>query len=492
MINLYEDGEFYPRTFEEWVEIHGEPEYLEVTRNPHALSIKVIKNETVEPDVDTSNVFYFNEKEALCINYNEFVRCYIEQNKCIYSHGAFYTPDGMVSAMSIRKDIYETLECNGWRNKADGPTNSIFTSIKDKCSVDNIEVDEKLIPLQNGDLYIYKDGWEFHEGVKTHTPYRLSVDYVHTDTPTPLFDKWLEELFDKEDIETVQEIVGYCLVPSTVAQESFYLVGEGGAGKSGLGTILEGLMGNAYIPVKTQELVTGRFGIATLENKLVAYDDDLGSGALTETSTFKKLITADQKIPAERKYSDEYSFRPYCRLIASTNFMLTSLYDDSEGFYRRLHPIQVKRPDKDRRVIKGFYEMILKSEKEQILRWALKGLQRVINNGWTVHWSEKSKILMQQVRSTGTHFEDFLEDTCDFVDDSDVTSAELKKLYTTWCKRNAIKEVSDKRFNKWLNDNADRLNITRSNNIKRDGIRLRGFSRLKIKNEWQSSGIISL
>ena len=33
--------------------------------------------------------------------------------------------------------------------------------------------------------------------------------------------------------------------------------------------------------------------LAQLENKLVFYDDDLQSGALTDTGTFKKLVTAN-------------------------------------------------------------------------------------------------------------------------------------------------------------------------------------------------------
>ena len=90
-------------------------------------------------------------------------------------------------------------------------------------------------------------------------------------------------------------------------------------------------MGNAFESINTQELVSKRFQIATVENKLVAYDDDLGSAALEETGVLKKLITADTPIPAERKYGDPFSFLPYCRVVASANFMLSSLYDDSDG-----------------------------------------------------------------------------------------------------------------------------------------------------------------
>lgn len=486
-IALTEAGYEEPQTFEEWCEIHGEPEYLYEKTDHFPLEIDVVDCNTDHTEVDTSGIFSQDKKGEMQINYKRFVDVFAEVNHCVYCHGVFYTPDGMMSNQSVRRDIANTLGDMGWVSRIDVPTNALFTSLKDMYYVDELPVNENIIPLANGDLHIGRGAWEFRLGEKKQAPYRLSVNYTPVNKPTPLFDKWLNDVFMPEDIPVIQEIMGYCLVPVTAAQEAFFLVGDAEVGKSGFGAILGGLLGMAMETVQTQELVTERFQLSKVENKLVAYDDDLGSAALTETGLLKKLITADQKIPGERKYGDPYSFWSYARIVASANFMLSSLYDDSDGFYRRLHPILVKRKDPNRKTINKFYEMILSQEKEQIFKWALIGLKRVIENGWKISWSQRSIDYMGAVKSQGTHFNEFLEETCETDATGDVSSAEIKKLYAKWCKDNAIKEASERRLERWFSDNADKFSVKRNGNIIRNGKRVRGYSGIRVREEWRNS-----
>lgn len=479
-----------PTTFEEWVAIHGEPEYLGEVTPSYTVGITVEDCTHEEVDVDTSNIFYEDKKGNKQLNYKEFVDVFAKINDCVYCNGAFYNPDGVITHQSIRRDIANSLGDSGWQGKIDAPTNSIFTSLKDMYSVDELPVNDKVIPLANGDLHLDKKGWVFRLGEKKHAPYRLSVNYTPIEKPTPLFDKWLNDVFAPEDIPIVQEIMGYCLIPTTAVGEAFIIVGDAEVGKSGLGTILMGILGNASMTMETQDLVTKRFQVADVENKLLAYDDDLGSSALTETGLLKKLITADTPIRAERKYADPHQFKSYCKILASANFMLSSLYDDSDGFFRRLHPILVKPKQPDRKRINKFYDMILEQEKEQILKWALIGLRRVIQNGWKIEWSQRSKDYMKANKSNAVHFEDFFNETCMVEENTDVTTAEITKLYHKWCAENGIKEASNRRLTGWLSDNSERIGVCRSENITRNGKRLRGYKGLTIKPEWKNSTII--
>ena len=479
-----------PSTFEEWVSIHGEPEYLgEVT--PSYTKGVLIEDRTDDDEIiDTTGIISEDKQGNPRINYKKFVNVFAKINNVVYCNGVFYNPDGVVSSQSLRRDIANSLGDAGWTGRIDTPTNAIYQSLKDMYTVDELPVNERVIPLANGDLHIGKGEWVFRLGEKKHSPYRLSVNYVPTEKPTPLFDKWLNDVFAPEDIPTIQEIMGYCLVPTTAAGEAFFIVGDGEAGKSGLGTILMGILGNASVSVETQQLVTKQFQIAEVEHKLLAYDDDLGSAALSETGLLKKLITADTPIRAERKYCDPHQFNSYCRILASANFMLSSLYDDSNGFFRRLHPILVKPKAPDRKVINKFYELILEQEKEQIFKWALVGLRRVIDNGWKITWSERSREYMKANKSSAVHFEDFFNETCEVVDKGDTTIAELKKLYSKWCSENGVKEASERRLANWFADNAEKLGIQRSVHISRNGKDLRGYVYLKIKPEWKNLTIV--
>lgn len=479
----------FPSTFEEWCEIHGEPEYLGEITPSYSQDILIEDCTDNDTHIDTSDIFIEDKNGNPQINYKRFVDVFAKINNCVYCNGVFYNPDGAISSQSIRRDISNSLGDAGWFGKIDTPTNSIFTSLKDMYSVDELPVNEKVIPLANGDLHISNNDWIFRLGEKKHSPYRLSVNYVPVEKPMPLFNKWLNDVFAPEDIPTVQEIMGYCLVPTTAVGEAFFIVGDGEAGKSGLGTILMGILGNASVSVETQQLVTKQFQIADVEHKLLAYDDDLGSAALTETGLLKKLITADTPIRAERKYCDPHQFNSYCRIVASANFMLSSLYDDSNGFYRRLHPILVKPKDPDRKVINKFYDLILEQEKEQIFKWTLVGLRRLMKNGWKMSWSERSRNYMKATKSNAVHFEDFFNETCCVEVNTDTTIAELTKLYRKWCTENGIKEASDRRLSNWFADNSEKIGIQRSVHIKRNGKDLRGYLGLKIKPEWKNSTI---
>ena len=479
-----------PTTFEEWVSIHGEPEYLGEVKPAYTKDIIVEDHTEVNENIDTSDIIFEDKNGNPQLNYTRFVDVFAHINECVYCNGVFYNPDGAISGQIIRRDIAKSLGSAGWTGKIDAPTNSIFTTLKDMYAVEELPVNANVIPLANGDLHIGKDEWVFRLGEKKHCPYRLTVNYVPTDKPTPLFDKWLNDVFAPEDIPTIQEIMGYCLVPTTAAGEAFFIVGDGEAGKSGLGTILMGLLGNASVSVETQQLVTKQFHIADVEHKLLAYDDDLGSAALTETGLLKKLITADTPIRAERKYCDPHQFNSYCRILASANFMISSLYDDSNGFFRRLHPILVKPKQPDRKVINKFYELILEQEKEQIFKWALIGLRRVIANGWKISWSERSRNYMKSTKSNAVHFEDFFNETCVVEENCDTTTAELTKLYSKWCKENGIKEASDRRLLNWFVDNSEKIGVRRNNNVVRNGKRVRGYIGLKIKPEWKNLTLI--
>lgn len=477
-----------PRTFEEWCAIHGEPEYLYETKKTSEMQIDVIDAEEPLPNIDLDGIIYEDKQGRMRLKYNQFVDAFVALNKCVYCYGVFYTPNGSIAKQAVRRDIANSLADAGWQDKTDIPTTSIYNTLKDRYSIEELPVNDKVIPLANGDLHLNADRWEFRLGEFKQAPYRLSVSYTPVEKPMPLFNKWLNDVFVPEDIPVVQEIMGYCLVPVTAAQEAFFLVGDAGVGKSGLGTILRGLLGNAYVSMETQSLVTEKFQVATVENKLLAYDDDLGSAALTETGLLKKLITADTPIKGERKYADPHEFMSYCRILASANFMLSSLYDDSDGFYRRLHPILVKPRDPHRKTINRFYEMILEQEKPQILRWALAGLKRVIENGWKISWSDRSREYLSSVKSNTIHYHEFLEDTCDF-GSGDVSTAELKSLYRKWCKENGIKETSDRRLEKWLAENTEKLGIKQDKHVRRNNKHVRGYINLCMKSEWNITSI---
>ena len=50
-------------------------------------------------------------------------------------------------------------------------------------------------------------------------------------------------LFRSDDILTLQEYLGYCLIPSTKGQKMLIITGKGGEGKSRIGLVMRSLLG---------------------------------------------------------------------------------------------------------------------------------------------------------------------------------------------------------------------------------------------------------
>lgn len=430
-------------------------------------------------------VYESNGKKS--INYPMTVRAIAGANDLICVNHMLYSPAGYVSDMAMRKDISESLEEAGWTAALDSPTTHILNSVKDLYSQETLPVNKTIIPFANGDLHLGRDSWVFRRGERKQTAYRLSCDFIEeTGTEMPWFSRWANDTFVPEDIRTLQELLAYCLIPVTAAQEAFILVGEAGAGKSVLTYLLASIFGNAYTELSLKELAENKFYTSLVENKLVVYDDDLKTEALSETGVFKKLVTATQEITAERKFEQPHKFLPYCTIIANSNEMIKTLYDDSNGFYRRLHPLHIKDRSPDRENIPNMAELVA-GEKTAIVRWALAALPRLQARGYKIYWSGRSKAYMQQEKSVGVHFPDFFETVFEFSDPTaEVSSHRITNLYETWAKQNALSPFQPRRLQAWISANAERYGIQKCLTGQK---RLAAYRGLKVVDAWQDGTI---
>lgn len=487
-----------PQTYEEWVEIHGEPVEVIETHNSfvtieHAPSVDkaVVYADLIEKS------FITNEKGKLTIDDGIFAKLYMLYNDVVFSNGAFYTPDGMFSVGKVENEVLSSISDRLTVNIAQNTTKVVkalkMISYKDDFNF----ADRMIIPFANGDMTVSKTGkWVFtHEG-KQPVPYRLPVDFIpfSTPRPTPHFDKWLRDLFSEQDILTLQEYLGYCFLPTTRGQKALLLIGEGGVGKSVISRILTSLFGSAVTaPDDTASFLADKFKTAELENQLVFYEDDLTDRLLEDAGKLKKLITNETSITADRKNEQPFKFMPYCRFIMCGNAMLKSANDKSDGFYRRLLPLAIKPKDPNRKIIPHFGEMVSR-EAEGIAQWALMGLKRLIDNNWQFSISEGTEEYLTAYKEMTDPMSTFINDVIVSDPDEYITDDEMLKAYSVWCNRNAIKTMSGKALKEWLFNNVTKYGLTRlnSNTILRDGKRYRGYRGGKILEEYSKPHSIIL
>ena len=162
----------------------------------------------------------------------QFGRAFLEQwpLKCV--NGTLYTLDGPVEDESeIKQRILENIEEYVTSGLSKKVTN-ILETIKLLAFSDPFPIEQDCIHLQNG-VYHLPDG-SFQES-RLFCQNRLPVKY---DPKAASPDRWLtflHELLDDADIPTLQEYLGYCLIPSTKGQKMMLIVGKGGEGKSRIG-----------------------------------------------------------------------------------------------------------------------------------------------------------------------------------------------------------------------------------------------------------------
>ena len=404
----------------------------------------------------------------------QFGRAFLEQwpLKCV--NGTLYTLDGPVEDESeIKQRILENIEEYVTSGLSKKVTN-ILETIKLLAFSDPFPIEQDCIHLQNG-VYHLPDG-SFQES-RLFCQNRLPVRY---DPKAASPDRWLtflHELLDDADIPTLQEYLGYCLIPSTKGQKMMLIVGKGGEGKSRIGLVLKRLMGDAASNGSVQKVENNRFARADLERRLLMIDDDMDMNALPKTNYIKTIVTAEAKLDLERKGVQSYQRDIYARFLCFGNGALTSLYDHSDGFFRRQLILTTKDKPLSRVDDPDIAEKMA-AEVEGILLWAFEGLQRLVKNGFQFTESDRAKRNRELVKRDNNNVFDFLESEgyIRLKADACTSSKELYEVYKMWCEENSLNAIKARGFSDALIANQRRYNLESTNNIvNSSGRRVRGF-----------------
>ena len=316
--------------------------------------------------------FWYDGKS---VNEVGFCEEFLQQHPMVRVGGSFFTKDGRITdEESVRKEIYEMLRpylnC-GLAKRASG----LLEMVKLEAYVPNLPIHEDRLHVANGTLFLNGEFTEHKEFCRN----RLPVKY-NPDAPQPYaWLHFLSELLENEDVLTLQEYLGYCLLPTNRGQTMMLLKGNGGEGKSRIGVVMQKMLGDNLKNGSIAKIERSPFARADLEHQLVMVDDDMKMEALKSTHYLKSLITAEMPMDLERKGEQSYQGEMYVRFLAFSNGDLESLYDHSDGFYRRQLILSVKKKPLDRED-DPFLADKLCAEIEGIFLWCLDGLRRLIGN----------------------------------------------------------------------------------------------------------------
>ena len=407
----------------------------------------------------------------------DFCRWFLQEHPMHCLNGMFYTPDGFTEDAAIRRMIYEHIRDLGLTGLS-RRVEQLTQALKLEAYVEHLPVYTDRIPVLNGTLYL--DGTFSSE--KAICLNRLRATY---DAKASLPVNWLhflDDLLDHEDQITLQEYMGYCLIPCTKAQQMMFLIGNGGEGKSRIGLILKKMFGDSCNMSSLHKIEMNKFARADLENKLLMVDDDLRMSALPSTNYIKTIVTAEEATDIERKGHQSVQRLLYSRLLCLGNGSPSALYDKSRGFYRRQIILTTKDKPEDR-VDDPYLIEKLTAELDGIFLWCFSGLQQLVKNRFRFTISERARENLREAEETGNNIRVFMTAT-EYISlgpGKSTTTLRLYQGYQMWCRDNADKPVSMRSFAGFLKQNATSYGIKADNNILNpDGKRVRGFHGIRV------------
>ena len=409
-------------------------------------------------------------------NINEALFCddFLSRHKLVYTDGAFFTPDGRVTdELPLRGEIFEELRCCAVSNIPRKISN-ILELMKLAARVEDLPPEHDRIHVANGTLFL--DG-TFTEGRSKIVRSRLPVMYNPNATKPGRWLSFLGELLYPEDISTLQEFIGYCLIPSNKGQRMMVIKGSGGEGKSQIGAVLSALFGCNMKDGSIGKISENRFARADLEHVLLCVDDDMRMEALRQTNYVKSIVTAQGKMDLERKGKQSYQGWMFARLLAFSNGDLQALFDRSDGFYRRQLVLTTREKPANRVDDPDLAEK-MKAEIEGIFLWAFAGLRRLAANNFKFTESARTRANREAVKRDNNNVYDFLESEgyIRLKADASISSKDCYEIYRMWCEENSLTALKPRSFSDALVAASSKYNLEHCNNITNSaGRRVWGF-----------------
>lgn len=317
--------------------------------------------------------------------------------------------------------------------------------IKVACDTSMLNLETMIINVQNGLLDVRTRNLSPHSPDVLST-IQLKVSY-DPGADCPRFKTFLYDSMegDATQVDLIQEILGYCLVPINPAQVSFVLVGAASAGKSVLLRVINDLLlGRENVSNIPWQSLADRFKAANLFGKLANIFADLPNKSIDDDGFFKALCGEDI-ITGERKFKDEFTFMNFAKLLFSCNSLPKNYADRSDGFYRRLvlvtfnHSVPVDQRD-------PFLLDKFRAEVDGIFLFALDGLTRLMTNDYRFSLSQVNMDRLQQYREESDSVLAFMHENCEIGASYCVGSTELFNAYETYCKEGGMKPFAHKTF----------------------------------------------
>jgi len=290
--------------------------------------------------------------------------------------------------------------------------NEIRNKIERRTFIDRNELDCKdinLVCVENGVLNISTNQ------LLPHSPKYMFINKLlikfNASAGCSKFMEFLGEVCYEDDIDSIQEWFGYCLLRSYPVKKAGIVYGPKNTGKTQLLNILQKFVGDKNCSgVSIQKLAEGKWHVKDLYGKYANVCDELSERDVQDVNTFKG-VTGGSSVEGEYKFGDSFKFINYAKLIFGANKIpYVNADTDDMAYFDRWMPWKFENvfsPGEKKTKLNVFENIVYDSnEMSGILNWALEGLHRLLENKkFSYHKSaEEVREIMQSESSSVASF----------------------------------------------------------------------------------------
>jgi len=323
------------------------------------------------------------------------------------------------------------------------------------------------------------------------TPDFFSPNAVHygfpendpTKCPTPVhWHEFLNSLWadDYQQIQLLQEWMGYCLLPDTAQQKLLLFIGPKRSGKGTIARTLTQLVGENNVVNPRLSQFDKEYGMWPLVGKTVAIIGDARLSGRTDTAEIVETllsISGEDKQTVNRKHMSYVHTRLRTRFTILSNAM-PDLQDTSGAFHSRCLLLETKQSFEGRE--NKNLEQELLAELPGILVWAIQGWARLRERG---HFEqpESSKNALKQFEYLTSPMKKFIDEFCIVGSDEWVNVDTAYGAYCDFCKSNRIIIKPKPVFARDLKSVINHMHTTQRRD--KSGERFRVFEGFRMKSE---------
>jgi putative DNA primase/helicase len=253
---------------------------------------------------------------------------------------------------------------------------------------------------------------------------------------------------DQQSIDLLQEMMGYFLTDDLSHHALFTFIGKAGAGKGTIINVIDALIGDSYFSTFNTSDLGDNFGLQSFLGKTVAVAPDVRGPydrrLMTKILETILQITSENKVSVNRKNKSRLpSVLLRIRILMAFNKFSDAqslLADPEMAAARRILALAFNSSyvgKEDRKIMEK-----LIAELPGIANWALEGLYRLREKGFTIN---KFSLELREATAQ-TSFGSYWDEEGNSKIQFPIKTTDLYKPYQEWCLANFIKPNAPKHW----------------------------------------------